>query len=84
MEIIQTVARFTPLALLVEDAQWLDEASLDLLTALARVIERTPMLLLIVHRPGQRDTASTVEALATLPATAHLALSGLDRASTGR
>ena len=83
-EIIQNVASFTPLALLVEDAQWLDEASLDLLTALARVIERTPVLLLIVHRAGQRDTASTVEALAALPVDAHLTLSGLDRASTGR
>ncbi len=80
-EIIQAAAQATPLVLLVEDAQWLDEASLDLLTALARVVDRTPVLLLIVHRPAQRETASTVEALTALPNRAELLLAGLDRSN---
>ena len=82
IECIQAAARFTSLVLLVEDAQWLDEASLDILTALARVIDRTPILLLVVHRPGEPETAATVETLATLPNTAPLPVEGLDRAGT--
>ncbi len=79
-EIIQTVAQFTPLALIVEDAQWLDEASLDMLAGLARVIVQTPILLIIVHRPAEQETASTVDALANIPSATHLILIGLDRA----
>ncbi len=80
VEIIQTVARTTPLALLVEDAQWLDEASLDMLAALARVIEQTPMVLIIVHRPAEQETAPTIDALAKMSSATHLILGGLDRA----
>ncbi len=50
-EILQTWATRQPLLLLFEDAHWLDEASRQLLLALARVIANSPILLLLVHRP---------------------------------
>jgi predicted ATPase len=54
VEMVQFWAGQQPLAILIENAQWMDEASL----ALAQVIAQqaagtTPVLLLLIHRPAQ-------------------------------
>lgn len=51
VEIVQTQASIQPLLLLVEDAHWMDEASLGLTMALGRAIACVPVLLALVHRP---------------------------------
>ncbi len=61
VEIVRTRARHRPLLILYEDIHWIDEASLRLLLALARVIADVPILLLLVHRPWTRDDNPLVE-----------------------
>lgn len=51
VEIIQAWARKQPLLLLIEDAHWMDEASLGLTLELSRAIGSVPILLIMVHRP---------------------------------
>jgi adenylate cyclase len=51
VELVQTVARNRMLLLLVEDAHWMDEASLGLTLALARTVIQSPVLLMLVQRP---------------------------------
>jgi class 3 adenylate cyclase/tetratricopeptide (TPR) repeat protein len=48
---VQTWSTVQPLLLLVEDAHWMDEASLGLTLALGRALGRAPVLLVLVHRP---------------------------------
>ncbi|UCC89196.1 MAG: tetratricopeptide repeat protein, partial [Anaerolineales bacterium] len=51
VDLIQSWAQALPLLVLIEDAQWLDEASRGMTLALARVIARVPAMLTVVHRP---------------------------------
>ncbi len=51
VEIVQAWADVQPLLLLIEDAHWMDEASLGLTMALGRAVGRAPVLLALVHRP---------------------------------
>ncbi len=44
-------AAATPLLLVLEDVQWLDALSADLLTAIGRAITDLPVLLVLVYRP---------------------------------
>jgi len=60
LEIVQMRARQRPLLLLIEDVHWIDEASSRLVLALARVLRQSRILLLLVHRPVEADTASPV------------------------
>lgn len=57
-----------PLALLVDDAQWVDAASARFLVYLARRIEAVPVLLVVAHRSGEapshRALADELAALA--------------------
>jgi predicted ATPase/class 3 adenylate cyclase len=55
VEMLQTWARVQPLAIWIEDAHWMDEASTGLTLALGRVLARLPVLLLLVQRPPSRD-----------------------------
>ncbi len=50
--LVQDRARQQPLALLLDDVHWIDEASWRLLQALSRVIHRNPVLLVLTQRPG--------------------------------
>ena len=59
------LARWQPLALLVDDAHWADAASLHFLAYLAGRIGREPVLLLIAGRPrGEPGGAAVAELLA--------------------
>jgi len=60
LELLRRTAGRQPLALLIEDVQWIDPASLALLNYVARNIARDPILLLIAQRPeGELDRAWT-------------------------
>ena len=78
------LAREQPLALLIDDAQWADEASLAFLGFLARRLDELPVLLVLALRPVDLDAA---EALLTLRADAAARLltpRGLSAKSTKR
>jgi len=74
VEMIQIWAKAQPLVLLIEDAHWLDEASLRLAVALGRIITNMPVLLVLVQRP--RDQ-SLFPDLNRLPEYQHLILGEL-------
>ena len=52
------IAERRPLALVVDDAQWADRASLEVLSYLARRVEDLPLLILIGARADDPDAAS--------------------------
>src|SRR4051812_9132496 len=73
--------------LVIEDIQWADQASLDLLAFLARRIETLPVLLLITHRDGDGHAPSVdriLGSVATLPGLQQLPLEPLSRAGVER
>src|SRR5436190_7961985 len=69
--------------LVVEDIQWADQATLDILAFLARRIESLPVMLLVSHRDGDGDAPSVARILggvASLPILRQLPLEPLTRA----
>ena len=58
------LARTQPLALIVDDAQWSDRSSLEVLTYLARRIEDLPLLIVVAARFG--DPRAPADLLALL------------------
>jgi DNA-binding CsgD family transcriptional regulator/tetratricopeptide (TPR) repeat protein len=69
--------------LVIEDVQWADQATLDLLAFLARRIESLPVLLLVTHRDGNGGAPSVDRILggvAMLPVLRQLPLEPLSRA----
>ena len=73
--------------LVIEDVQWADQATLDLLAFLARRIESLPALLLVTHRDGDGDAPSVDRILggvASLPVLRQLPLEPLTRAGVER
>ncbi|RME61049.1 MAG: hypothetical protein D6790_08400, partial [Caldilineae bacterium] len=77
VEIVLFRARQRPLVLFLEDVHWIDEASLRLLLALGRVLDRAPVLLLVSHRPGAEDLMPRMVEFFDLPGQVHLALNEL-------
>ncbi|MBI1879858.1 MAG: tetratricopeptide repeat protein [Chloroflexi bacterium] len=63
IEIIQHEIQAQPLLLLIEDVHWMDEASLALTSALARVMAEQPILLALVHRPPQHPLLPDLNSL---------------------
>ncbi len=67
-EMIQTWARQDPLMLIIEDGEWMDEASLALLLALAQqAVRAAPVLLLVVHRSAGLGSQALLPELDRLP-----------------
>ncbi|MEM7134382.1 MAG: tetratricopeptide repeat protein [Chloroflexota bacterium] len=56
-----------PLHLLIEDAQWLDEASQNLIVTLCRVVSQSRLLLTIVQRPSLDYLSQILPELDLLP-----------------
>jgi len=52
VDLLQAWAQEQPLLMVLEDAHWLDEASESLTIALSRVVAKSPLMLLVVHRPA--------------------------------
>jgi DNA-binding CsgD family transcriptional regulator len=73
--------------LVIEDVQWADQATLDLVAWLARRIESLPVLLLLTHRDGAGGEPSVVRILggvASLPVLRQMPLEPLSRAGVER
>jgi DNA-binding CsgD family transcriptional regulator len=81
--LLANLAELRPVALLVDDAQWADQPSLDWLLYLVRRIERLPVLVVVAQAPGEPVAARPLlDALALEPATATLPLAPLSEAGT--
>ena len=81
--LVSLVTRLTedgPMALLLEDAQWLDPLSVDLLHALAAATAELPVLIVVAHRTSD-DEDDPLAALADLGHVSEIALVELDRAA---
>jgi predicted ATPase len=52
LNLLAEVAAETPILLVAEDAHWLDQASVDVLTFVARRLDSEPMVLLAAVRDG--------------------------------
>lgn len=50
IEVVKTLARIQPLAVFIDDLQWADESSLELLIGLARNLESLPIVVVICFR----------------------------------
>src|ERR1051325_1982975 len=72
--------------LVLEDIQWADQASLDLLAFLTRRIESLPVLLLLTHRDGEEAPSvdRILGGVASLPVLRQLPLEPLSRAAVER
>ena len=67
LDALERVARRGPLVLVIEDLQWADRSSLDLLTYLARVIREGPILIVATVRSDEiRDRHPLLGHLAEL------------------
>ena len=71
-----------PLVLLLDDLQWADQASLDLLRVLARALSAWPVLIIVTYRTDELDRHPPLAALLPLvereSSAIHLALRPLD------
>ena len=77
VEIVQAWSGTRPLLLLLEDMRWADDASLELALALGRNIDRSAVLLVIVHRPAIREDLALLPGFQALAYHHHLDLSEL-------
>jgi class 3 adenylate cyclase len=55
IDLLQHQARRQPLLLIIEDGQWLDEVSKNLLLAVGRTVSDTALLLVIAHRATEAE-----------------------------
>jgi class 3 adenylate cyclase/tetratricopeptide (TPR) repeat protein len=76
-EIVQKWSEEQPLLILVDDIQWMDEASMGLTLDLSRSIVTSPVLLLFVHRPALRTDVLHTADFAQHPHYYHLDLNEL-------
>jgi len=65
--LVSTLARREPLALVVDDAQWADEPSLEFMCFLARRVEGLPLVVLAATRPAQELPGHLSATLVTDP-----------------
>lgn len=71
--------------LVIDDAQWADPSSTQLLEVLAPMLNTTPALLIVTYRPADVETQAMRQALAVLersPGVRAMALGGIDAAAT--
>ena len=52
LHLLQRLAERTPLLLVIEDAHWADDSTLDLVTFLSRTLADAPVLLVLTFRPA--------------------------------
>lgn len=77
VDLVQSYAQRQPLLLIFEDIHWMDEASQGVVLALARMVQSTPLLLLLVQRPPVREHDPFLNEVATLTPQTHLLLEEL-------
>lgn len=77
VDLVQSYAQRQPLLLIFEDIHWMDEASQGVVLALARMVQSTPLLLLLVQRPPVREHDPFLNEVTTLTPQTHLLLEEL-------
>jgi class 3 adenylate cyclase len=83
IDMLRSWAHEQPLLLLLEDAHWIDEASLDLTLAVSRVLAQMPVLLAVVQRPYQQHNQPLLPELFAMPYHHHVLLGELSPADVG-
>ncbi len=83
IEVFKTLARIQPLAVFIDDLQWADEPSLELLTGLGRILESLPIVVVIGFRSlearGRLEVWQCIENLEGQSLTTRLELQALKR-----
>jgi len=64
-DVFTTISRRKPLLLALEDLNWCDDLSLDLVSLLMDELAENPLMLLCVYRPEQKDRCSQIGAVAS-------------------
>ncbi|NJP04224.1 MAG: AAA family ATPase [Chloroflexaceae bacterium] len=77
VDILLTYAHQTPILLVLDDLHWIDESSLSLIHALSRVVNQSPILLLLAHRPVPHMAQTVLDEWNGTPYGHHLRLSEL-------
>jgi DNA-binding CsgD family transcriptional regulator len=81
--LVCNMAERRPIALLIDDAQWCDDATLEWLLYLARRSERLPLAIVLATRSGEPDAPETLlELIASEPIARTVVLSALGVEST--
>jgi tetratricopeptide (TPR) repeat protein len=84
IDIVRRAAQQQALAIFVEDAHWLDEASRALVVALARTASTMPLLLLLVQRPPEAAPPALAQDLLDLAGQQIVHLGEMDAAGTAQ
>jgi tetratricopeptide (TPR) repeat protein/biotin operon repressor len=83
LEVFKTLSRIQPIAVFVDDLQWVDESSLEVLIGLGRILERLPMVLVLGTRNLEARQRPSVwrcmESLDRYPFTTRLQLEPLKK-----
>jgi tetratricopeptide (TPR) repeat protein/DNA-binding SARP family transcriptional activator len=83
LEVFKTLARIQPLAVFIDDLQWTDESSLELLIGLERILESLPIVVVIGFRSlearGRRAVWQCIESLDRHALTTRVQLEALKR-----
>ncbi|HET9907967.1 MAG TPA: hypothetical protein VFQ23_15050, partial [Anaerolineales bacterium] len=80
--ILHRATRQTPRLITIEDAHWMDSASLALLMDVSRLVNETFLMLIITTRPLTGSTASEAAQLLRLPYARHIKLEPLPAQET--
>ncbi len=80
--LLANLAERRPVALLLDDAQWADRASLEWLLYASRRIDRLPVLIVVALATGSPAPADLLDALAHEPLAVRLRLAPLGEAGT--
>jgi DNA-binding CsgD family transcriptional regulator/tetratricopeptide (TPR) repeat protein len=76
--LVSNLTERAPLALLIDDAQWADDAGLEWLLYLVRRAERMPLVLIVATRSGEPDAPrELLDPLAAEPVTSTIVLAAL-------
>jgi DNA-binding SARP family transcriptional activator len=85
---LRNLARARPLLITIDDVQWADPASLQMLSFLAREITDAPLLVVVTYRsvgaPADDRLGQTLALLVRQPIARRIDLDGLDRDALGK
>jgi tetratricopeptide (TPR) repeat protein len=81
LSLCRAIARVRPLVLLIDDLQWSDRSSLDLLGRLGSALASTPVLIVVTHEEDPSENALSIRGLLNRvgPNSVELVVRGLER-----